>query len=151
MRDFSLKSGLLLSEALLARLLLFLGSALSDVSLEVVNVDFSIVVMRLVLVNVIPIDLGELLQDFFLVLSPHLLLIASFLHSRVDFVVDLALHFFGHRLDLLELAHSVHVVLFWVQLKLVESVLLLLVVNLLSTSLLLNLFFGLSELVVYGL
>lgn len=84
--------------------------------------------MGLMLINVVSIDPRKLFQDVPLVLSSHLLLVASLFHFLVNLILDIIFHLFWHFFVVLELAHSVHVVLFLIQLEWVKTLLFVLLV-----------------------
>lgn len=77
---------------------------------------------------VIPIHPSEFLQDVLLVLPAHLLLVVALLHSPVYLALDFLLHVRGHISVVLQLAHTVHVVLLLVKLEGIEAMLFLLLV-----------------------
>ena len=129
---------------------LFLGPAFGHISLKVLHVNLAIVVVRLVLIHVIAVNLGKLLEYVTLLLTSHLLSVATLLDFVSNLLLDLLFHGFWHiRFSFHEHGHTVIIVLLLVQFKLIETTLfLLLVVVVLSRLLLLNLPFSLFQALV---
>jgi len=104
------------------------------------------------LVDIVPVHPRELFQYFFLVMPSHFLSVAPLFHLAIYFILKLSFHVLGHLLVILELAQTVHIILFLVKLKGIETMLLLLlVVELLSCLLLLYLLLRSLEFLVDGL
>jgi len=103
------------------------------------------------LVHIVPVGPGEFLKYFLLVVAPHFFLVGPIFHSAVDLVVNLTLQLLRHISMFFELAQTVHVVLFVVELEWVEAFALLLVVDFLGAGLLLDFALSLLQLVIDGL
>jgi hypothetical protein len=126
--NLALERFLLLGKSLLFRHLLLLSSTFCDIGLKIFNIDFAVVVMRLMLINIVSIDPRKLFQDVPLVLSSHLLLVASLFHFLVNLILDIVFHLFWHFFMVFEFAHSIHVILFLIQLEWVKTLLFVLLV-----------------------
>ena len=130
--NLTLESFLLPSKWVFFRLLLcflrFFHSALMDVGLQILNINLAAIWIWLVLIDIVAVDPGEFLEYLFLLVSAHLLLVLPLLKFVVNLVLQLHLHILGHVFVVLQLAQSVHVVLFRIQLKWIVSVLLLVLV-----------------------
>jgi hypothetical protein len=108
--------------------------------------------MGLMLVDVIAVNSSELLENVFLMLPPHFLLITAFLHAAVNFALDIFLHIRRHISMVFELTHSIHIVFFLIELEGVKAMLLLLlIVNVSRCLLLLQLLLCPLKLVIDGL
>ena len=145
-----LESCLLLLYGRLFRHLLLLSSTFGYVRLQILHVDLAIVMVRLMLVNVVTVDAGELLKYLTLMGTPHFFLVVALLNTVAYLLLQLLLHLTRHiRFLLHEHGHAVHVVLFLVESELIEALrLALLIIELLSRLFLLDLLLGLLELLI---
>jgi hypothetical protein len=150
--DLALECFLLLGKSLFLSHLLLFGATFCDIGLKILHVDLAVVVVGLVLIYIVSIDSRKLFKDISLVLSSHLLLVASFFHFLVNLILDIIFHLFWHFFVVFQFAHSVHVILFLIELEWVKTLLfVLLVIDLGGRLFLSNLLFSLLEFVVYRL
>lgn len=105
--DFSFQSFLLLGQRHLFSHFFFLCPALSNISLQTLNIDLPIIVMRLVFAHIVAVMPSELFKYLFLLMSPHFLLVIPLLDLLMNLSLDLVLHVLRHFALLFEFAHAV--------------------------------------------